>query len=99
MNNLESILYPALMLIAGIALSLGMTQANAIKSQKFASGGIVQGIDTGQENFEPPSGSGKGTPNRANVEKARSPCSSFGDVLYELGSKGGIQKRQSAGTL
>ena len=45
--------WPTGVVPAGIALSLGMTQANAIKSQKFASGGIVQGIDTGQGDTVP----------------------------------------------
>ena len=112
MNNIESILYPALMLIAGIALSLFVTALekrwddwrDRRRKDKFGlllafRGGVSDPKLHCKENFEPPSGSGKGTPNRANAEKARSPCSSFGDVLYELGSKGGIQKRQSAGTL
>ena len=45
--------YPTGIVPAGIALSFGMTQANQIKSQKFATGGIVQGIDTGQGDTVP----------------------------------------------
>lgn len=45
--------FPMGIVPAGIALSLGMTQANAIKSQKFATGGIVQGVDTGQGDTVP----------------------------------------------
>lgn len=39
--------WPGGVIPAAISLSFGLTQAGAIKSQKFAYGGIVQGNDTG----------------------------------------------------
>tara|TARA_Y100001937_G_scaffold128339_1_gene204108 strand:+ start:2019 stop:4133 length:2115 start_codon:yes stop_codon:yes gene_type:complete len=45
--------WPAGIVPAGLALSIGMANVAAIDSQKFATGGIVQGIDTGQGDTVP----------------------------------------------
>ena len=45
--------WPTGIVPAGLALSIGMANVAAIDSQKFAAGGIVQGVDSGQGDTVP----------------------------------------------